>query len=83
MKRTLKGNSSGNQLSMFFEMYCMRSGCMLSPMLRYKTASKYPPSPCRMPACGMWNVSWADRALWLLVGGRPATHDHYIFPEAD
>lgn len=62
-ERTLKGNNIGNQLSMSFEMYCIRSGWMLRPILRYNTASKYPPRPCRMPACGMWNVSWADRAL--------------------
>ena len=31
----------------------------------------YESTHCNTPAWGMWNLSLADRALWLFVVGRP------------
>lgn len=68
---TFSGKNNGNQLSMSFDIWSLRKGCMLSPTSPYNIASKYPAKPCKTPACGIWNVSFADRALWLFVNGKP------------
>ena len=59
------------QLNMFGEIFAIRSGWVLIPTLSYKTASKYPASPCMSPAWGIWNVKQQERLLWVLVNGRP------------
>lgn len=66
----MRGKKIGNQLSMS---PAARSGWIESPTSPYRTASKYPANPWHTPARGMWNVRWAERALWWFVRGRPAS----------